>query len=73
MHRDGVDTACPQPLDEAVSSTLGSHEDERQPPIAAQLANECLDAVLLFDLNEAVLDIHACSAPRRADLTHRGP
>ena len=61
-----------QPLDEPVGSVLGADEHERQVAIASELADERLDAVLVRDRHEPVLDLRLARRAARAVLVaHR--
>jgi hypothetical protein len=59
VHRDGLDLAAAQALDEPVGAALGAHEDQRAAvPAAAQLLDQVVELVALgFDVEEAVLDV----------------
>ena len=56
VHRDGVDALAAQALDQPVGAALGAHEDQRQVALAAQLAEQGVDALVALDGEEAVLD-----------------
>jgi ribosomal protein L18 len=56
VHADDVDALAAQALDQPVDAALGAHEDEREVAVAAQLAEQRLDALVALDGEEAVLD-----------------
>ena len=60
-----------EPLDEPVGAVLGADEHEREVTVAAELADERLDAVLVGDLHEPVLDLGVRAPCRRAVLVGR--
>src|SRR6516225_4183630 len=57
VHRRRFDAVGREPLDKPVGSALGSNEDEGEVAVASELADERLDAVLVLDLDELVLDL----------------
>ena len=61
MHRDGLDAVRAEPLDELVGSVLGADEHEREVTVWTELLHERLDAMLVRDLHELVLDLRACA------------
>ena len=62
---DDVDALAAQALDQPVGAALGAHEDEREVALAAQLAEQRVDALVALDGDEAVLD-RGRAADRRA-------
>ncbi len=58
VHRDCLQLAAAESLDEPVGTALGPHEDQRAPPLAvAQLTGQVVElGALGVDVDEAVLD-----------------
>src|SRR4029079_15025924 len=71
MHRDGGDAGVAEALHEAVGAALRAHEDEGEVALAAQLADEGVDAGVALDRDEAVLD-RAGAGLARAVLVEPG-
>jgi hypothetical protein len=49
VHADDVDALAAQALDQPVDAALGAHEDEREVAVAAQLAEQRVDALVALD------------------------
>lgn len=45
VHRGSLDAVVAEAPDESIRSAFGAHEDERKLPLAAELPDQCLDAV----------------------------